>query len=140
EGVEIVERADRREGHAPALGRARIHVREVGKARAVLEITVNRQPVSRARRRRRTRPGGSGGGGQGHGEDNGERSHARQPSYSTRRWKGGSSAAAWLERNVELAVLLPERIPLEPLFGVADRSTGLEVELPRVLQTREHAA
>src|SRR5881409_2064556 len=41
--------------------------------------------------------------------------------------RAGSYAAVWLERHVELAVLLPERIPFEPFFGVADRPAGLEV-------------
>ena len=91
ERVEVVERADRPERHAPTLGCARIDVPEVRKAGAVLQVPVDGEPVSRMDRRRRARPGGSGGDSQSHGEDNGERSHAddsrgaRQPLSPSRR-------------------------------------------------------
>src|SRR2546422_10959735 len=85
----------------------------------VLEIAVDRQPVGRACPGRGAWPGGGGRSAQGQGEEDGERSHTRQRSHGTCRRKTS------VERDVDLALLLPQPIPLQPLLGLPDRRAGL---------------
>ena len=62
EGIERVEGAERGEARLAAAGRRRVHVVEVAKVRAVLEVAEDRQPVARDRRVRGGRPRAGGGG------------------------------------------------------------------------------